>query len=141
MKTIDTSAFTHATHLQTVAIPEGVTNIGMTPFILCPSLTEITCLATTPPTLHMMAFSYLAQTDITLYVPDEAVETYKVTPTWKDFKVQPLSATEISLTPALPASLRLEGSNYWYTLDGRRLDGKPAQHGIYVFGGCKVVIK
>lgn len=160
VKTIDISAFTHATHLQTVAIPEGVatirqsafysctslrevsfpesittielaafgqceslesvvlppnitevtttllfgckslrsvtipasvTNIGLTPFVKCPSLTEITCLATTPPTLNAMAFVSMKLSDITLYVPEEAVETYKATPTWKDFNVQPVT--------------------------------------------------
>ena len=29
----------------------------------------------------------------------------------------------------------------WYSLDGRRLSGKPTQRGIYVNNGCKVVIK
>ncbi len=29
----------------------------------------------------------------------------------------------------------------WYTLDGRRLDKKPAQRGIYINSGKKVVIK
>ncbi len=29
----------------------------------------------------------------------------------------------------------------WYTLDGRRLDGKPTQSGVYINGGRKVVIK
>ena len=29
----------------------------------------------------------------------------------------------------------------WYDLSGFRLDGKPAQPGIYVNGGRKVVIK
>ena len=31
--------------------------------------------------------------------------------------------------------------NSWYTLDGRKLDGKPAAKGIYMNGGKKVVIK
>ena len=34
-----------------------------------------------------------------------------------------------------------EGSGYWYTLDGRRLDKKPTQKGIYVKNGRKVVVK
>lgn len=29
----------------------------------------------------------------------------------------------------------------WYSLDGRRLEGKPSQRGIYVNNGRKVVIK
>lgn len=32
-------------------------------------------------------------------------------------------------------------NNRWYTLDGRRLNGKPAAKGIYIFKGKKVVIK
>ena len=32
-------------------------------------------------------------------------------------------------------------NNHWYTLDGRRLNGKPAAKGIYIFKGKKVVIK
>ena len=32
-------------------------------------------------------------------------------------------------------------SDAWYTLDGRKLDGKPAAKGIYMNGGKKVVIK
>ena len=79
------------TSLRSVTIPAGVSNIEITPFLSCPNLTEITCLATTPPTLHMMAFLQMAQADITLYVPEEAVETYKATPVWKDFNVQPVT--------------------------------------------------
>jgi hypothetical protein len=29
----------------------------------------------------------------------------------------------------------------WYTLDGRKLDGKPTRSGVYVNNGCKVVIR
>lgn len=34
-----------------------------------------------------------------------------------------------------------EGSADWYTLDGRRLSGKPAQKGIYINNGKKIVNK
>ena len=82
------------TSLRSVTIPAGVNNIEITPFLSCPNLTEITCLATTPPTLHMMAFLQMAQADITLYVPEEAVETYKATAKWQDFNVQPVTKIE-----------------------------------------------
>ena len=29
----------------------------------------------------------------------------------------------------------------WYTLDGRRLSGKPTKKGLYIVNGKKVVIK
>ena len=45
----------------------------------------------------------------------------------------------ISLTPA--PSPKGEGSDYWYTLDGRRLNGKPSRAGVYINNGIKVVIK
>jgi len=44
-----------------------------------------------------------------------------------------------SLTPN--PSPKGEGSDCWYTLDGRRLTGKPTQKGIYINNGNKVVIK
>ncbi|MBR6276397.1 MAG: InlB B-repeat-containing protein [Prevotella sp.] len=47
-------------------------------------------------------------------------------------------STGISLTPA--PSPRGEGSEY-YTLDGRKLDGKPTKKGMYIVNGKKVVVK
>ena len=139
---VATALFFQCTSLRSVTIPAAVTNIGLTPFLECNKLTEITCLATTPPTLHMMAFLQMAQADITLYVPEEAVETYKATPMWKNFNVQPLAGTGISISE----EFRVKSEEFatapgWYSLDGRRLDGKPAQSGIYVNGERKVVIK
>jgi hypothetical protein len=126
------------TSLRSVTIPAGVTYIGMTPFVLCTSLTEITCLATTPPALHAMAFTSMTPGNITLYVPEEAVETYKATPMWKDFKVKPISeAVKIETLTGTPT----KAASSIYTLDGRRLSGKPSQKGIYINNGKKVIIK
>ena len=48
------------------------------------------------------------------------------------------SATGIidSLSPTLS-----QGEGAWYSIDGRKLVGKPTQHGIYINNGKKVVIK
>jgi hypothetical protein len=35
----------------------------------------------------------------------------------------------------------VNGSNMWYTLDGRKLQGKPTQRGIYINNGKKTIIK
>ena len=43
------------------------------------------------------------------------------------------------LTP-IP-SPRGEGSSYYYSLDGRRLSGKPTAKGVYIRNGQKMVIK
>ena len=58
--------------------------------------------------------------------------------------------TGISLTPG-PSPLRAtllpsggrkgEGSDYWYTIDGRKLSGKPSQRGMYINKGKKILVK
>ena len=47
-------------------------------------------------------------------------------------------ATGIASTDSQDAS---DGADVWYSLDGRRLDGKPTQRGVYVNNGRKIVIK
>jgi len=47
--------------------------------------------------------------------------------------------TEISLTP--DPSRGGEGSSYWYSLDGHKLNEKPTTKGIYVNRGRKIVVK
>ena len=44
-----------------------------------------------------------------------------------------------SLTPG--PSPKGEGSDYWYTLSGTRLEKQPTQKGLYIVNGKKVVIK
>ena len=39
------------------------------------------------------------------------------------------------------SDVRSQMADVWYTLDGRKLNGKPTAKGIYVNGGRKVVIK
>ncbi len=40
-----------------------------------------------------------------------------------------------------PRTEELKSDTGWYSLDGRRLDGKPTQRGVYINDGRKVVIK
>ena len=36
---------------------------------------------------------------------------------------------------------RVQSSDAWYTLDGRKLNGKPAKSGVYIFNGKKAVVR
>ena len=47
--------------------------------------------------------------------------------------------TSISLP--LDDERRTKDSEAWYTLDGRKLEGKPTQKGIYINNGLKVIVK
>ena len=48
---------------------------------------------------------------------------------------------EIDTDPAPSPSPTGVGRSAWYTLDGRKLDGKPTKSGVYIREGKKVVIK
>ena len=42
----------------------------------------------------------------------------------------------------MTADLRLmDNEGNWYTIDGRRLSGKPTRKGIYIHNNVKVVIR
>jgi hypothetical protein len=127
------------TSLRSVTIPAGVTSIGMTVLFGCNNLKEITCLATTPPTVDPAAFLPLVTKMITLYVPEEAVETYKATPLWKDFDVKAITGTGI--IPTTNFTNYTNSDDAWYSLDGRKPNGKPTKKGLYINHGKKVVIK
>lgn len=36
---------------------------------------------------------------------------------------------------------RVQGNNAWYTLDGRKLNGKPVKSGVYIYNGKKAVVR
>ena len=44
-------------------------------------------------------------------------------------------------SPKGEGNFKGEGSDYWYTIDGRKLSGKPSQRGMYINKGNKVVIQ
>jgi hypothetical protein len=91
----------------------------------------------------------------TLYWPQPDGNTYPSIGACRAyFKLNGLSAGEINATrlffggeveetTSLPQPLQREGSQAgaWYTLDGRKLDGKPAKKGVFINNGRKVVIK
>ena len=48
---------------------------------------------------------------------------------------------ETKITLVDGSGFGVNGSDAWYTIDGRRLNGKPTQKGVYINHGNKVVIK
>jgi len=109
----------------------------------CTALTTIYNYAVTPQEIDFYTFLQVPTAACTLYVPEESVELYKAAPGWKNFEVKAITGTGIR--PIDNEQLIID-NDAWYTLDGRstkgRLQGKkPAQRGIYVIHGKKVVIK
>ena len=81
---IGESAFNGCIGLTNIIIPSSVTSIGDYAFYNCSSLNEVIINATTPPTLGTDAF----ETNNTIYVPCESVDTYKAATKWSNYTIE-----------------------------------------------------
>lgn len=81
-------SFQGCNSLTDVAIGKSVNSLGERAFNGCANLTEMTIEAITPPsTANKAAPSYLE----TIYVPSEAVDTYKADATWGTYNIKPIA--------------------------------------------------
>lgn len=75
---IKNSAFSGCISLTSIVVPSGVTSIALSAFSGCTNLTEVIIESQLPPTLGESVFSSCSG-DLLIYVPAEAVESYKST--------------------------------------------------------------
>lgn len=73
--------------MTSISIPKSVKFIGKRAFARCNDLKKIYCQAIESPMVEPDAFDELKVSDITLYVPADAVDKYKNHPVWGKFKV------------------------------------------------------
>ena len=108
MTSIAKYAFAWCRNLTKITLPESLDNIGNLAFNECTGLTEMTVLATTPPTVGSMAFNSVSRT-IPVYVPAASLATYQAAEVWKEFtNLQAISGTAID-TPSMPESISIQG--------------------------------
>jgi hypothetical protein len=70
-----------------VVLPDTLTTIGSNNFQNYNSLTSVTVLATTPPTLGASSFSG-CHADMNIYVPGKSVDTYEKETNWSSLSIQ-----------------------------------------------------
>ena len=76
--------------------------------------------------------------------PTNGVRTFNLN--FGDGEASGITTTDF-LRPDGSKRAELERTDYtdkagaWFTLDGRKLDGKPTKAGLYIHGGRKVVVK
>ena len=143
---IENMAFRGCSSLTELTIPKSVKKIGTQSFYACKTLNKIVSLIEEPfeisgKSVTYPTFSPTTFENATLYVPVGTLSKYKSTRGWKDFT---------NIVEGIPSGIKsveneqtaesLETGN-WFTLDGRRLNGKPTKKGIYIVNGKKVIIK
>ena len=84
---IGDAAFYGCTYLEDMVLPSTIQEIGDNGFALCAKLKKIHVKATTPPTIQAKTF-FDVNRQIPVYVPDNAVESYKDDPYWQEFDIQ-----------------------------------------------------
>ena len=75
-------------------------------------------------------------------MPEVSVDTYKAG--WPDYAddILPISAKPTSIgNAAMPSGNAQAADEAWYSLSGRKLNGKPTERGVYLHQGRKVVVK
>ena len=136
-------AFTH-TGLTSIDIPASVTAIGMFAFMDCSNLSSVTVRATTPPKLGWDVFDYNAA-GRKIYVPYDALDDYKGAAEWCLYAndILPINEEPSGGGTGIESmeDVRSQMEDVYYTIDGRKVDSKPTQRGIYIVNGKKVVMK
>jgi|GEM_PF-3342665 len=111
--------------MTSVTLPKSVTEIGEMAFAFSKSLTNFTVAwkdAGSIPNIQANVFDDVTLSDVTLYVPEGMVDTYKAKNVWKDFDIQETPPTlSAALTDAAPMAsaagstkqIKVQGNKKW----------------------------
>ena len=86
LQSIGGSAFQGCSGLQTITIPSTVNYISINAFGNCKGVRDVYCYAEIIPETHFDAFDATPTEKSTLYVPANAVQRYRTTWPWSDFR-------------------------------------------------------
>lgn len=82
LRRIENGAFSYS-GLTEIIIPENVNYIGALAFYACDNLTTMTVLASTPPTMPVT--NNIPSTVTVIYVPNESLDSYKTNEWWSNY--------------------------------------------------------
>ena len=101
-------AFAWCRKLTKISLPKSLDNIGKMAVGECTGLTEMTVLATVPPTVGSRAFNSVSRT-IPVYVPAASLAAYQAADVWSEFtNLQGTSTTGVPAA-AMPENIRMQG--------------------------------
>ena len=158
--TIKEYAFNNSDDLTTITIGKNVSSIEKDNFVMRRDyfkVTDVYSYAKTPPSLgeHVFTWYWISNTtnyseytsQVTLHVPASSIDLYRNADVWKDFNpivALPDEGITTGLNEAAPqidnGQLTIDNaSDAWFTIDGRKLSGKPTKKGVYIHNGRAVV--
>lgn len=115
--TLEGGAFWKCSGIDSLSLPASLTSLPALCFAGCSALKVITLDAVVPPAAHPTAFKGVETQNCLLYVPQEAVESYRKAAVWKDFNI-------VGYTPAGVTSV--DASTQLYVADGQLTLSCPA---------------
>ena len=87
--------FSGKSSIEEVVLGDNVTSIGNSAFNGCSGITNISLKCTTPPTVGSNNFTNAHYINVTVYVPQGAIEAYQAAGVWKEFwDIQEQGATD-----------------------------------------------
>ena len=89
------------TNLQEIELPAAITSIGQMAFQGCTMLRAINLYSPVPPVLGKQALDGVPA-DIIIYVPADAVDTYKAAEGWSQYTIMPLRTMLCAVQVSLP---------------------------------------
>ena len=103
---IGSYAFIGSSQLTSLHLPSTLRHIGREAFSDCSALTEVSCLVLTPPTMGTDVFRNVDLSQVTLIVPERAIEAYASADLWNNFgetagqNTDPATSVTLSTTSA-----------------------------------------
>lgn len=138
LETLGGSALEGCVGLTSLTIPSTVNNILLNAIKNCKGLTDVYCYAEIVPNTDDTAFDGTPTETATLHVPANAIETYKSTWPWSDFKeIVALGEEEITGIMAVKQSNDRNGD--YYDLAGRKVIHP--MKGVFIRNGKKIFVK
>ena len=110
VKTIGSNAFKNCNRLQIIHFGENIETISENAFANCPYLIEIYAKMEFPPIIDASVFQDCGElSGIDCYVPQSSLVFYKKTAVWKEFQLNPMQITYVTVQ-ASATNGKVEGS-------------------------------
>ena len=110
VKTIGSNAFKNCNRLQIIHFAENIETINENAFANCPYLIEIYAKMELPPFIDASVFQDCGElSGIDCYVPESSLVFYKKTAVWKEFQLNPMQITYVTVQ-ASATNGKVEGS-------------------------------